>query len=105
MEMIILSDGTVIDYVIESGKNCKIVNSFLVKSKRLKYEFIDYIIKKYPQFKARSRKSYYREWKAHNIFYKLHISKKHTKDTDLNIKEYWWRRVGYFFVSIFSVDF
>ena len=105
MEMFILSDGTVIEYLIEGQKNCKIKNSFLIKSKKLKYEFIAYLIRKYPQFLARSKKSYYREWKTHNIFYKLNILRKSTIDTDLNINESWWRRVGYFIVSALSIEF
>ena len=31
--------------------------------------------------------SYVKEWHAHNILYKLHLFRKHTKDVDLNENE------------------
>lgn len=104
MEMMILSNGTIIDYEI-SKDNCKIYNSYLVRGKNTKKEFIKRLIRKYPQFKVRSIKSYYREWKSHNVLYKLGIKKIKTKDTDLCITEYWYRRLGYFIISILSIDF
>ena len=106
METIILSNGTMIDYEISTnGDTCKIIDSYLIKSKKEKYEFIRFLLRKYQQFSVRSIRSYYREWKSHNVLYKLHFIRKSTKDTDLCTTEYWWRRVGYFFISIFSIDF
>ena len=104
MGMKILRDGTLIDYLIAEN-NCKIERSFLVKSKAAKYEFINFLVKKHPEFKKRSIKSYYWEWKAHNILYKLHIGRSGTRDTDLSINESKIRRIGYFIISMFSIDF
>ena len=104
MEMVIMIDGTIINYSIW-GNNCQIKDSFLIKSKKIKYEFLNYLVRKCPEFKARSIKSYYREWKVHNVLYKLHLFRKSTKDTDLNIKEPKILRLGYFIVSLFSIDF
>ena len=49
----------------------------------------------------RSINSLVREWQAHNILYKLHIARSHTKSVDLN-DERWYRILGYniiYFVS------
>lgn len=104
MEMIILSNGTIINYYI-SGSNCKVFESFKIKNKKLKYEFINILLKRHSQFQKRTVKSYYRECKAHNILYKLHFLRSSTRDTDLSINESLIRRIGYFIISIFSIDF
>lgn len=49
----------------------------------------------------RKRASWIREWKAHNLLYKLGLFKDRTKSVDLNEKESWFRRLGYFILSIF----
>lgn len=52
-------------------------------------------------FQTRTIKSLTREWIAHNVLYKLHIARSHTKSVDLNI-ERWYRILGYniiYFVS------
>lgn len=39
------------------------------------------------------------EWRAHNLLFALGIARKRTKDVDLNF-ESWWRRIGYFVLSL-----
>jgi len=97
------SDGTVLEYAV-IGDNCKVCNSYRITKKRLKLEFICYLRETHPLFKIRSIGSYYREWKAHNILYKLHLFRRSTADSDLCIYEYRWRRIGYFIISMFSID-
>lgn len=49
----------------------------------------------------RTVKSLTKEWIAHNVLYKLHIARSHTKSVDLNI-EHWYIILGYniiYFVS------
>lgn len=53
-------------------------------------------------FYSRSLNSWIREWKAHNILYKLGIYKERTSSVDLNEKESKLRRFGYFILSLFS---
>lgn len=43
----------------------------------------------------RSVKSYIKEWYAHNVLYKMHLFRKHTKDVDLNDDESLFRRACY----------
>ena len=45
-------------------------------------------------FQKRTIKSLTKEWIAHNVLYKLHIARSHTKSVDLNI-ERWYRILGY----------
>ena len=104
MERYITSNGDVINFTIDEN-NCSIKEAYKIKDKKIKYEFIDFLLKWQPAYQKRSRKSYYREWKAHNVLYKLHICRVGTRDTDLNINESWIRRIGYFIISIFSIDF
>ena len=49
----------------------------------------------------RKRASWIREWKAHNLLYKLGIQKERTRSVDLNENESIYRRIGYFFLSLF----
>lgn len=52
-------------------------------------------------FYARNEKSWIREWKAHNLLYKLGICKTRTQSVDLNENESKLRKIGYFFLSLF----
>lgn len=98
--MEVLISGYNIEYSI-SNNNCHIVDSYMIKGKRAKLNFISYVLFEYEGFaKARSSMSYYREWKAHNILYKWKVKPESTKDTDLNTNESLIRRLGYFFISL-----
>lgn len=89
-----------IEYHI-SNTNCKIVDSYKITDKSLMKDFISNLISTNKEFNVRSINSYYREWKAHNILYKLGLFKSHTKDVDLNIDEKISRRICYFIISLF----
>lgn len=49
----------------------------------------------------RSIMSEYREWKGHNVLYKLGIARDRTRSVDINQNEPMWRRVVYAILSIF----
>ena len=80
------------------GENFRIINSWRYKDKSLMVEFIKLHLTTAP-FNRRSVKSYLREWRAHNLFYKIHIAEESTRDTDLNVNEKLIRRMGYFLLS------
>lgn len=84
-----------------TNKNTKITNSYLVKRKEIK-STIDEVINKrkaanYPI--TRSRTSYIRELRAHNLMFKLGLFKKHTKDTDLEEPIKLWKEIIYFLIG------
>ena len=96
----ITKKGTKIEYSV-SGTNCHVVNSAEVHDDEDKRDFIAFLLEFDNRFQVRSPESYEREWKAHNILYKRNFKVESTKATDLNYNEYWWRRVGYFFICLF----
>ena len=40
------------------------------------------------------------EWRAHNLLYALNIKPFSTVSVDLNINESWYRKIGYFILSL-----
>ena len=52
---------------------------------------------------SRSVQSWIREWKAHNLLFKLGIEPARTRDVDLNEDETIIRRVGYFLLSLLYI--
>lgn len=98
--MEVLINGNYIEYNINDKQdNCEIIDSFYIHDKETKIEFIKILIHNFDKFSKRSVMSYYREWKAHNILYKLGVQKERTGIVDLNIDEHWLLRLGYFFIS------
>ena len=85
--------------VDEPGQNIKIIDSFKYVDRETQIVTIKMFMEKYEWFKARSLKSYVREWRAHNRLYKLGLFKDRTKDVDLNVHEKWYRRLGYFLLG------
>ena len=49
----------------------------------------------------RTDKSLIKEWRAHNLFYNLHLFRSHTKDVDLNYPQSKITEIVYSIVSIF----
>ena len=99
----IAKDGTQITYIL-SGNNCSVRNSYLyINNDDLKREFIQYIMDNNANFLTckRSVGSFVREWKAHNILYSWGWFKKSTEHADLNTDETCFRRIGYFFITLF----
>ncbi len=81
--------------------NTKILNSYLIERKEIK-PTIDEVINKrqaanYPI--TRSRTSYIRELRAHNLMFKLGLFKKNTKDTDLEEPIKLWKEIIYFLIG------
>lgn len=88
-------------FITNDNVNCQIKDSYKINSKSYMKAFLKYLKVVYPQFNKRSDASYIREWTAHNFLYKLNFCTARTKDTDLNINEYWYRRLAYYFISFF----
>ena len=89
-----------IEYYVLNN-NCKIIDSYKMTNKEVMLDFINQLREEHKEFQVRTSSSYYREWKAHNILYKLGLFKSHTKDVDLNIDEKLSRRICYFIISLF----
>ena len=53
--------------------------------------------------RTRSRKSILREWKAHNVLYKLHILRKSTAHTDIEANQKLIYKICYFILSLFMI--
>lgn len=94
-------NGDRIEYII-NGSNCCVLNSFLTTNKESKLDFIRFLRKHFPQFSKRSERSYFREWKVHNLCYKLNFEINRTRDTDLDYTESRIRKIGYFIVALFT---
>lgn len=71
---------------IES-ENIKLYNGFAFKKKELKILVMKELIEKakrkgYNFLEYRSIKNYIAEWYIHNLLYRLHLFRKHTRDVD-----------------------
>ena len=90
--------------ILFNEKNIHIEDSYRIKDER-DMKTILWIVRNASSnrgiFYTRNSKSWLREWKAHNILYKMGIFKKRTISVDLDENESWFRRVGYFFLSLF----
>lgn len=69
-----------------SAKNTKVINSYLLTTKKAIREEVEWIIENrlargYEV--SRTANSYIREWRGHNRLYKWNIARNHTKDVDL----------------------
>lgn len=100
---IIFTHGdTEIEYVI-TNNGVRIIKSYLVTDKHIKQSFAKHLHNK-GLLTNRSVNSLVREWTAHNVLYKWGLFKSHTEDTDLDVKESWFRRLCYFFLTLFFRD-
>lgn len=90
------------DYYVEyTDTNIKILDSYKVTEEKDMLMILS-IISIYPQYKlTRKRKDLLDEWKAHNLAYKLHLMRKHTRDTDLSENEGKFRLFIYKVLGIF----
>lgn len=89
-------------YVTTTAYNTHIENSYIVKSRkdmRGILECIEYNSLCGDAVRRIPMKTMLREWRAHNLLYALGIARKHTGSVDLN-EEHWWRRIGYFVLSL-----
>ncbi len=87
---------TLIEY--DAG-NIRIVDSYKIKKKQDMIEIL-MNFKSQTNFKSkRTIKSWIKEWKSHNLMYKLNLFKNHTKDCDLEENEKLYRRIIYWIIG------
>lgn len=79
--------------------NVRIVDSYKVKKEEDMLEVLIWFKLKTGFRSRRSMDSWIREWKAHNIMYKLGIYRSHSRDCDLEELEKWHRRLVYWFIG------
>lgn len=85
-----------------TAENTHIIDSYLIKSKDEMRVFLQEIREHCAPDMAvlqRSLSSLVSEWRAHNLFYHLHVFRSRTKDVDLERRQPWWRE---FFCRIIS---
>ena len=77
--------------------NIRILDSYKITSKPEMVEILYSIQHNHPECKVfkRSYTSLVREWRTHNLLYKLGLFKSHTKDTDLNYPIKWYEEFIY----------
>lgn len=85
-----------------SDNNICIINSYRYKSKIEMKEILFYLKTLHPDniVFTRSINSLIREWRSHNLLYKLGIARKRTKDVDLDYPQKWYYTIAYFMGSI-----
>ena len=91
--------------IILTPTNVHIVTSFQITDRKDKEEVLDYILKAAKEYGfeyKRSKKSWIREWSAHNTLYQWNYQKERTGSVDLNEDESFLRRFCYFFLALFE---
>jgi hypothetical protein len=76
--------------------NTHIVDSCCVISKQAMRDYLLKLRESVPDEMAvcqRDVESMVREWRSHNLFYKLHIFRSRTHDVDLEVKQAWYREL------------
>ena len=92
------------DQVVLSHDNTHIYDSYQIRRKSDMVEFLKTIREQcHPDMAiaVRSMRSLVCEWRAHNLFYYLHIFRSRTKDVDMERLQSWWREVFCRVVSFF----
>lgn len=92
------------DRVRLTVENTHIVDSYLVRSKEEMRAFLSEIREHCAPEMAvahRSLSSLISEWRAHNLFYYLHVFRTRTKDVDLERQQPWWRECFCRVISFF----
>ena len=93
------------DLIITLNKdNTHIEDSYTITKKEDMKEILEFLRDGTPEdyvIHIRSLKSQIREWRAHNLLYKLGLFKSRTKDVDLDINaDKLFYKVGYFILSV-----
>ena len=84
--------------------NTHIVDSCSIKSKEAMREFLQRLREEVSEEMAvnqRDIESQIREWRSHNLFYRIHVFRSRTKDVDLELKQVWYRELFCCVVSFF----
>lgn len=98
LEYINYTNHKIINFELhDNGVN--VMDAYLVKDDDEKARFIIEIMN-FHSFEKREPKSLIREWKAHNICYRLGIMKSHAKDCYLDNNEKLYRRVFYWLITL-----
>lgn len=85
-------------------ENTHIFDSYLVKSREEMRAFLQSLREQCDSDMAvrqRSLTSLVSEWRAHNLFYFLHVFRSRTKDVDLERRQPWWRECFCRVISFF----
>lgn len=96
-----------IGFVYGDNPGIHIKNSYLVTRNEDIKSVLEYIrgLDGYKKLKengyTRTPQSEFREWKGHNILYKLGYKRQYTGSVDIDQKEPMWRRFVYAILSIF----
>lgn len=93
-----------IENAITTPKNTRVLDSCMLTSKAEIRAYLETVRRQSPAEMAvnkRDLESQVREWRSHNLFYKLHIFRSRTKDVDLELQESWWRELFCRVVSFF----
>ena len=91
-------------YVNITPGNIHIHDSYKIKTVAEMNRVIDIILlTDNAILKTRSRASILREWKAHNICYKLHLFRKSSMHTDIEAKQGLFHKICYLLLSLFMV--
>ena len=92
------------DRVRLTEENTHITESYRIRSREEMRAFLQAIREKCDPNMAivhRSLSSLVSEWRAHNLFYYLHVFRSRTKDVDLERQQPWWRECFCRVVSFF----
>lgn len=82
--------------------NYRYIDSYKITSISMIESEINKLLTKGLISSTRTAKSYVKEWHAHNVLYKMHLFRSHTKDVDLNDEESPFRLFMYSLIWIFS---
>jgi hypothetical protein len=93
-----------IDNAIVTPTNTHISDSCLVTSKEDMRAFLQELRDtSSPEMAVNQRdmESQIREWRSHNLFYRIHVFRSRTKDVDLELEQVWYRELFCYVVSFF----
>ena len=92
------------NYINITPGNIHIHDSYKVKTvEGMKFIIENIISADDSILKTRSRVSILREWKAHNVLYKLHIFRKSTAHTDIETHQGLFYKICYLLLSLFMI--
>ena len=86
------------------AKNIKITESYTMTDPICMLDTLNLIREEAQRFNIqykRTNASWIRAWKAHNMLYKAGMKQEKTGCVDLNEDESWFKRLGYWFLSLF----
>ena len=89
---------------IATPTNTHIMDSCMVKSKADMRAYLESLRETVgPEMAVNQRdiESQIREWRSHNLFYRIHVFRSRTKDVDLELKQAWYRELFCRVVSFF----